>query len=145
MNRLGERHDYPTDISGLGRFARSEREACRSLRRSHSYRRSFSSRKLSLRRPAQLLGLPSNLGELERFYSLTPAARGFIAGHRTQSNRIRVAVQLCFLRYPGRAWTPEDSLPAPMLRWIVEQVSAYPSSLQGYAERDQIRRKHFIE
>jgi hypothetical protein len=32
-----------------------------------------------------------------------------------------------------------------MLRWIVEQVSAYPSSLQGYAERDQIRREHFIE
>jgi hypothetical protein len=32
-----------------------------------------------------------------------------------------------------------------MLRWIAEQVSADPSSLQGYAERDQTRREHFIE
>jgi hypothetical protein len=45
----------------------------------------------------------------------------------------------------GRAWTLEESLPATMLRWIAEQVSADPSSLQGYAERDQTRREHFIE
>src|SRR5260221_215366 len=32
-----------------------------------------------------------------------------------------------------------------MLRWIAEQVSAAPSSLQGYAERDQTRREHFIQ
>jgi Domain of unknown function (DUF4158) len=89
--------------------------------------------------------LPSNLGELEKFYTLTPADRDFIAGHRTESNRIGVAVQLCFLRCPGRAWTPEESLPATMLRWIAEQVSADPSSLQDYAERDQTRREHFIE
>jgi hypothetical protein len=32
-----------------------------------------------------------------------------------------------------------------MLRWIAEQVNADPSSLPGYAERDQTRREHFIE
>jgi hypothetical protein len=32
-----------------------------------------------------------------------------------------------------------------MLRWIAEQVSADSSLLQGYAERDQTRREHFIE
>ncbi len=32
-----------------------------------------------------------------------------------------------------------------MLRWIAEQVSADPSSLQGYAEWDHPRREHFIE
>jgi hypothetical protein len=32
-----------------------------------------------------------------------------------------------------------------MLRWIAERVSAAPSSFQGYAERDQTRREHFIE
>ena len=100
---------------------------------------------LSSAQRAQLLCLPTNLGELEKFYTLTPADRYFVAGHRTESNRIGVAVQLCFLRYPGRAWTPEETLPATMLRWIAEQVSAAPSSLQGNAERDQTRREHFIE
>lgn len=84
---------------------------------------------LSSAQRAQLLCLPTNLGELEKFYTLTPADRYFVAGHRTESNRIGVAVQLCFLRYPGRAWTPEETLPATMLRWIAEQVSAAPSSL----------------
>src|SRR5260221_2843656 len=32
-----------------------------------------------------------------------------------------------------------------MLQWIAEQVSAASSSLQGYAERDQTRREHFIQ
>jgi len=81
---------------------------------------------LSSAQRAQLLCLPTNLGELEKFYTLTPADRYFVAGHRTESNRIGVAVQLCFLRYPGRAWTPEETLPATMLRWIAEQVSAAP-------------------
>jgi Domain of unknown function (DUF4158) len=40
---------------------------------------------------------------------------------------------------------PRKTLPATMLRWIAEQVSAAPSSFQGYAERDQTRREHFIE
>ncbi len=47
---------------------------------------------LSSAQRAQLLGLPSNLGELEKFYTLTPADRDFIAGHRTESNRIGVGV-----------------------------------------------------
>ena len=32
-----------------------------------------------------------------------------------------------------------------MLRWIAEQASTDPSALEGYAERDQIRRENFIE
>jgi TnpA family transposase len=100
---------------------------------------------LSSAQRAQLLSLPISLAELEKFYTLTPADLDFIAGHRTDSNRLGIAVQLCFLRYPGRAWTPEENLPASMLRWIAEQVGADSCALQRYAERDQTRREHFIE
>jgi TnpA family transposase len=86
---------------------------------------------------AQLLSLPISLAELEKFYTLTPADLDFIAGHRTDSNRLGIAVQLCFLRYPGRAWTPEENLPASMLRWIAEQVGAETDWRQGQHKTDQ--------
>ncbi len=100
---------------------------------------------LSAAQRAQLLSLPTGRREIEEVYTLTPADRDFIARHRTASNRLGVAVQLCFLRHPGRAWTPEEAVPEPMLRFIAEQIGAPPSALSGYAERDQTRRSHFAE
>ena len=82
---------------------------------------------------------------MEEVYTLTPADRDFIATHRTASNRLGVAVQLCFLRHPGRAWTSEETVPVPMLRFIAGQIGVPPSALAGYARRDQTRRSHFVE
>jgi TnpA family transposase len=100
---------------------------------------------LSAAQRAQLLALPTGHREIEELYTLTPADRDFIAQHRTASNRLGVAVQLCFLRHPGRAWTPEEVVPEPMLRFIADQIAAPPSALGGYAERDQTRRSHIVE
>jgi len=69
----------------------------------------------------------------------------FIGAHRTNSNRLGIAVQLCFLRHPGWAWTPEERIPATMLRWIAAQVSADPGDIESYAKRDPTRREHFLE
>lgn len=91
------------------------------------------------------MALPSSLREYEEFYTLTPADLDFVGVHRTHTNRLGVAVQLCFLRYPGRAWTPEETAPAAMLRFIALQVGAEPVDLLGYAERDQTRREHLVE
>lgn len=93
----------------------------------------------------QILELPASLREYEELYTLTPADLEFVAAHRTDANRLGVAVQLCFLRYPGRTWTPEETLPAAMLRFIALQVGAEPADLPGYAERDQTRREHVVE
>ncbi|MGA2216278.1 MAG: DUF4158 domain-containing protein [Bryobacteraceae bacterium] len=43
-----------------------------------------------------------------QLYTLTPADLEFVAAHRTDANRLGVATQLCFLRHPGRAWTPAE-------------------------------------
>src|SRR5882724_4491381 len=56
-----------------------------------------------------------------------------------------IAVQLCFLRHPRWAWTPEERIPTTMLRWIAAQVSADPGDIESYAKRDPTRREHFLE
>ena len=63
------------------------------------------------------------LDQYEELYTLTPADLEFVAAHRTDANRLGVATQLCFLRHPGRAWTPAEIMPAAMLRFIALQVS----------------------
>ncbi|MFN0106811.1 MAG: DUF4158 domain-containing protein [Bryobacteraceae bacterium] len=63
----------------------------------------------------QVMALPASLREYGELDTLTPADLEFIAAHRTHSNRLGVAMQLCFLRYPGRAWTCR-SFPPPS-RW----------------------------
>ncbi len=77
----------------------------------------------------QLLTLPVSLKEIAELYTLSAADREFIARRRTGGNRLGCAVQLCFLRFPGRAWTPEETVPAPMLRFIAQQVGCDPSEL----------------
>lgn len=100
---------------------------------------------LSPAQRTQLLALPTSLRNIEQLYTLTPDDCEFIARHRTNTNRIGIALQLCFLRYPGRAWTPEEVLPSSMLRFIAQQIGTSPLDLDGYAERDQTRREHFVE
>jgi TnpA family transposase len=92
-----------------------------------------------------VMALPASLREYEELYTLTPADQEFVASRRTNANRLGAAVQLCFLRYPGRAWTPAELVPAAMLRFIALQVGAEPADLPGYAERDQTRREHAVE
>src|SRR4051794_31793497 len=100
---------------------------------------------LSPTQRAQIMALPTSLREYEALYTLSPADLDFVAAHRTHTNRLGVAVQLCCLQYPGRAWTPEEIVPAAMLRFIALQVGAEPAHLLGYAERDQTRREHLAE
>jgi Domain of unknown function (DUF4158) len=93
----------------------------------------------------QVLALPTSLREYEDLYTLTPTDLEFVAAHRTDANRLGAATQLCFLRHPGRAWTPDEVMPAAMLRFIALQIDADPADLDSYAERDQTRREHAVE
>ena len=77
---------------------------------------------LSLAQRTQLLALPTSLPDLEEFYTLTPTDREFVAARRTPTNRLGIAVQLCFLRHPGRAWILKEALPMGLLRYIASQI-----------------------
>jgi len=95
--------------------------------------------------PAQrleLLALPVSLKEIAELYTLSASDQDLVAKRRGGSNRLGFAVQLSFLRFPGRVWSPEEVIPAAMLRFIAQQVGSDPSELSVYAERDETRREH---
>ena len=73
---------------------------------------------------AESLALPTDRLEIRERYSLTPADFDLINRHRTEANRLGFAIQLCLLRYPGRAWLPAEQLPSEMLRFIAGQIGA---------------------
>ena len=100
---------------------------------------------LSLAQRTQLLALPTSLPDLEEFYTLTPTDREFVAARRTPTNRLGIAVQLCFLRHPGRAWIPKEAVPLGMLRYIASQIEVTTNNFEAYADRDKTRREHLAD
>ena len=100
---------------------------------------------LSLAQRTQLLALPTSLPDLEEFYTLTPTDREFVAARRTPTNRLGIAVQLCFLRHPGRAWIPKEALPMGLLRYIASQIEVTTNNFEAYADRDKTRREHLAD
>jgi TnpA family transposase len=97
---------------------------------------------LSPAQRAQLLALPADPRQIAALYTLTPADLALVARHRGAPNRLGFALQLCFLRYPGRAWAPAEDVPPPLLRFVADQVGAAPDRLNAYAQRDETRREH---
>ena len=89
--------------------------------------------------------LPTDVREVAECYTFSPADLDLIAKRRGESNRLGFAVQLAFLRYPGRSWSPDESVPAPMLRFIADQVGVGPERMAGYAARDETRKEHLAE
>ncbi len=89
--------------------------------------------------------LPADTRQIADRYTFTQADLDLIAQCRGDQNCMGFAIQLCFLRYPGRAWTPEESIPVPMLGYVAGQLGVTPDNLSGYALRDQTRREHLAK
>jgi TnpA family transposase len=72
----------------------------------------------------RLTGVPSNLTECEiaRYYTLSPQDLQAALRHRRPHNRLGFAVQLCMLRFPGRALPDLPEVPAPILVYIAKRV-----------------------
>jgi TnpA family transposase len=90
----------------------------------------------------RVTGTSNRSAGIRERYSLTPADFDLINRHRTEANRLGFAIQLCLLRYPGRAWLPAEQLPSEMLRFIAGQIGAEPTALADYAQRDETPREH---
>src|SRR5215210_196639 len=100
---------------------------------------------LSPAQRAQLLMLPADARQITECYTFSPADLDLIATHRGEPNRLGFAIQLGFLRYPGRAWVPDELVPAPMLQFIAGQVGISTDRMAEYAARDETRREHLAE
>jgi hypothetical protein len=92
----------------------------------------------------QLLSFPTDTAELIRLYTLSEADHAFVKAHRGTHNRLGVAVQLAYLRFPGRPISRDEEPHAPLLATMVAQLKALPSDWAQYAQRDETRREHAI-
>jgi TnpA family transposase len=95
----------------------------------------------------RLTGVPSNLTEREiaRYYTLSPQDLQAALHHRRPQNRLGFAVQLCMLRFPGRALTDLPDVPAPILVYIAEQVHVPPQAFLDYGRRENTLYEHLQE
>jgi hypothetical protein len=85
-----------------------------------------------------------NREELIRFFTLTPAEVEFIDPGRDRgpSDRHRLAVQLCTLRWLGFVPDVVSSAPAVAVARLSERLQVPVSELRAYGERDQTRTDH---
>lgn len=100
---------------------------------------------LSAAQRAQFFALPTEGHELIRHYTLSSADIELVNRRRRPQNRLGFAVQLCLVRYPGRALGPGERPPAALASYISEQLGLNHNMMSEYSRRDQTRREHLAE
>lgn len=97
---------------------------------------------LSPAQRAALFDPPSEPGIVERLYTLGSDDLVEVFRRRRPANRLGYAVQLGYLRYPGRAIEPGEVPPAAMLAILAGQIGCAPEAFVDYATRDTTLREH---
>ncbi|MBB4346125.1 hypothetical protein GGE56_007606 [Rhizobium leguminosarum] len=90
----------------------------------------------------ELFDIPTDEDSLIGYYSLSPADRLEVELRRRGHNQLGFAVQLCLMRYPGRALLPNETPPGAMLNYIAGQLNADSRLFDFYARREETRRDH---
>jgi Transposase and inactivated derivatives, TnpA family len=90
----------------------------------------------------ELFDIPTDEDSLIQHYSLSPVDRLEVGLRRRGHNQLGFAVQLCLMRYPGRALLPNETPPAAMLNYVAGQLNADPRLFEFYARREETRREH---
>ena len=62
-----------------------------------------------------------------------------------EHNRLGIAVQLCYLRFPGRTLSAGEVPHVPVLGIVAAQLDLPPGLWDHYAIRDETRREHVLE
>lgn len=89
---------------------------------------------------------PMSDRDLARQYTLTAEDLVVIRQHRGDHNRLGFAVQLAYLRFPGRPLGPGEHVPPTILAYIAAQLDVTPAVMAHYArDRDATRREHLLE
>lgn len=97
---------------------------------------------LTARQRSALLDLPTDEASLLRHYILADDDLIHIDRRRRPENRIGFALQLCALRYPGRALAPGELIPQAISAFLGAQLGIPGEALVRYAVRRQTRQQH---
>ena len=102
---------------------------------------------LSPAQRVQFMTLPAlSARDLARHYTLSADDLAAITRRRRPHNRLGFAVQLAYLRFPGRPLQPDEPAPPAVVAKLAGQVGVDPAALDEYArERDATRREHLLE
>lgn len=88
---------------------------------------------------------PADRATIERLYTLGPEDLGQVSRRRRGPNRLGYAVQLCYLRHPGRALLPGEAVPAAMLSLLADQIGCRTDDFADYSARATTLREHRAE
>lgn len=91
---------------------------------------------------AALFDSPSHPATIERLYTPGPEDLIEVFRRRHAANRLDYAVQLSYLRHPGRALEPGEMPPTAMLTVLAAQTGCEPDAFGDYAARDTTLREH---
>src|SRR3546814_12515946 len=91
---------------------------------------------MTQRQRAALLALPDSEAAVVRHYGLDAEDLAAIGTARTPATRLRYALQLCCLRFPGRQLRAGKLLPAIMLDPNAEQVGVDARAIADFARRE---------
>ncbi len=103
---------------------------------------------LSPAQRAQFLCVPPDMDEqmLARYYTLSDDDCALIKQRRRNHNRLGFAVQLAYLRFPGRAWAANEEVSPLVVSYIASQLRLNPMSIVQYGQdREATRYEHLAE
>jgi Domain of unknown function (DUF4158) len=78
---------------------------------------------------AQLFAFPDDEGELIRLRTLSRTDLTFIRHHRGDHNRLGIAVQMTYLRYPSRVLGESEAPHPPLLGIVAAQLKVAPAAI----------------
>jgi TnpA family transposase len=100
---------------------------------------------LSPQSRAGLFDPPTDPTAIVRHYTFSPEDMALIGRRRRPANRLGFAVNLAYLRFPGRTIGVEEAPHADMLAFIAQQIECEPADFGVYAQREETRREHLGE
>src|SRR5258707_983346 len=96
----------------------------------------------------QFLCVPADMSEqmLVRYYTLSEDDRSLIKQRRRNHNRLGFAVQLAYLRFPGRTWAANEEVSPLLVSYVASQLKVNPMSIVQYGQdREATRYEHLAE
>ena len=80
-----------------------------------------------------------DLAEMDRWFTLTPADMSIVLEARGQPQRLERALMLTWMRAERTQASDVQTLPAPVITFVAEQLHLTPTVLQDYRSHQQTR------
>lgn len=97
---------------------------------------------LTVAQRSMLFDPPVDAEAVVRLYTLGSEELAEIFRRRRPANRLGFAVQLCYLRDPGRALRAGERPPTTILALLADQLACTPTDFDDYADRSPTLREH---